>query len=263
MGYRKVDGVFWTDPKVRDLTEQERYLFLYCITCPSAHSSGIYYNPLPMIAYETCINEKALVKAFGRLKEGLMVYYGSLSGVVFVRNMLKFQTPNAKEKISIQKHIETIQDKEILAMFLNTYPEYIKGYSKAIETLSEGYHKGIHTETDTKTETKTDTKTEKSVESFELFKQAYENYPEGCKRNAETEFNWLKKQHNDWKKILPLLKDSMLAYNQFIKSQLIKKPDYTVKHMQGWLTERRWEMYQLKEEIQEPELEFVGGFNDN
>ena len=71
MGYRKVDGVFWTDPKVRDLTEQERYLFLYCITCPSAHGSGIYYNPLPMIAYETCINEKALLKAFGSI-EGIL-----------------------------------------------------------------------------------------------------------------------------------------------------------------------------------------------
>ena len=71
MAFRKVDGVFWTDPKVRALTEQERYLFLYCITCPSAHSSGIYYNPLPMISYETGISEKALVKALGRLREGL------------------------------------------------------------------------------------------------------------------------------------------------------------------------------------------------
>ncbi len=115
-------------------------------------------------------------------------------------------------------------------------------------------------------ESKVNKSKELSCDDFEdadIFKQAWKEYPSGCKRNAETEFNWLKKQHNDWKKVLPLLKDSMIAYKQFVKSQLIKKPDYTVKHMQGWLTERRWEMYQLKEEIQEPELEFVGGFNDN
>jgi hypothetical protein len=158
MGYRKVDGVFWTDPKVRPLTEQERYLFLYCITCPSAHSSGIYYNPLPMVSYETGISDKGLLKAFGSLREGFMVFRGSLSGVIFVRNMLKFQQPNKYEKESIAKHLKTIQDKELLLMFLDTYPEYMQAFGKDMGSLREAFGKDI--DTNTKTNTETDTKTE-------------------------------------------------------------------------------------------------------
>jgi hypothetical protein len=162
MAFRKVDGVFWTDPKVRELTEQERYLFLYCMTCPTAHSSGLYYNPLPMISFETGINDKALIKAFGRLREGLMIHYGMISGVVFVKNMLKFQAPNKNEKENISKHLKTIQDKDLLVMFLNTYPEFWQGFDKASLTVQEGFHKDTHTKTNTKTETKTETKTDES-----------------------------------------------------------------------------------------------------
>jgi len=169
MAFRKVDGVFWTDPKVRALTEQERYLFLYLITCPTAHSSGIYYNPLPMISYETGINEKALVKALGSLREGSMVYCGSLSGVVFVKNMLKFQKPNANEKSNIEKHLKTIQDKELLVMFLDVYPEYWEGFDKASVSLREGLDKDIHTKTKTKTDTKTEIETDKQPQK----KQGY------------------------------------------------------------------------------------------
>jgi len=162
MAFRKVDGVFWTDPKVRDLSETARYLFLYCITCPSAHSSGLYYNPFPMICYETGIKEKELSKAIGSLHEAQMVTCGSLSGVVFVRNMLKFQQPNVNEKKHIEKHLHTIQDKELLSMFLNTYPEYAEGFDKAYLTLAEGLGKVIRTKTETERDTKTETDTKEN-----------------------------------------------------------------------------------------------------
>jgi len=259
MGYRKVDGVFWTDPKVRSLTEQERYLFLYCITCPSAHSSGLYYNPMPMISYETGINDKALSKAFGSLREGLMVYSGSLSGVIFVRNMLKFQAPNKNEKESIAKHLKTIQDKELLIMFLDTYTEYWEGFDKASLRVGEGF--GKDTDTNTKTDTKTNTDIEPSakVDGFAIFEDAWDKYPKDCRRTAVTEFEWLKKQHKDWKSILPLLKPAMENYSAIIKNKQKADPTTKVKHMQGWLTERRWEMYkpQPKSESKPKELRFV------
>lgn len=262
MGYRKVDGVFWTDPKVRSLTEQERYLFLYCITCPSAHSSGLYYNPMPMISYETGINEKALSKAFGSLREGLMVYSGSLSGVIFVRNMLKFQQPNKNEKESIAKHLKTIQDKELLVMFLDTYPEYWEGFDKGSISLTEGFDKPLNTNTntDTKTDTNTKTDTEPSatVDYLADFKDAWNCYPTGCKRTAETEFAWLKEKHkSDWKKVIPLLKPAMQNYNDYIQKKRQSDPTTKVKHMQGWLTDRMWEMYKPVETEQEDELQFV------
>jgi len=205
MAYRKVDGVFWTDPKVRALTEQERYLFLYLITCPSAHSSGIYYNPLPMISYETGIPEKGLTKALETLREGSMVYYGSLSGVVFVKNMLKFQKPNANEKTSIAKHLETIQDKKLLVMFLDVYTEYWEGFDKALETLREPFGNPIHTKTKTKTKTKTEieteTNTEKEDDIPELFEDPYSFESvfkmygkKGNRKTAEPKWNKLTKE---------------------------------------------------------------------
>lgn len=200
MSYRKVDGIFWTDPKVRNLTEQERYLFLYCLTCPSSHSSGIYYNPLPLISYETGINEKALIKAFGSLQEALMVYCGTLSGVVFVKNMLKFQAPNKNEKESISKHLKTIQDKKLLSMFLDTYTEYKQGFDKASLTLLEGFGKDTDTETETNTETETEKEYKESQPTLFPDKFDFDNvfklYEEKGNREASKRY-WDKLSKSD------------------------------------------------------------------
>jgi hypothetical protein len=43
--YRTIETSMWTDAKFRGLPAPARLLFLYLITNPHAHVSGIYYLP--------------------------------------------------------------------------------------------------------------------------------------------------------------------------------------------------------------------------
>jgi len=179
MGYRKVDGKFWTDPVVKKLTCDEKLLFLYCITSPRTHYSGIYYNPLPMIQYETGIDLKGLRKAFGTLRKGLMVYFSEDTGVVFVKNLIKFQKLNANETKGVFNHLPEIQDKEILSIFLDTYPEFSGSNKEPYLTLPKPFLNPLltlpkplpNTSEDTETETETDTETDTHTERADKFRQ--------------------------------------------------------------------------------------------
>jgi len=198
MGYRKVDGKFWTDPVVKKLTCDEKLLFLYCITSPRTHYSGIYYNPLPMIQYETGIDLKGLRKAFGTLRKGLMVYFSEDTGVVFVKNLIKFQKLNANETKGVFNHLPEIQDKEILSIFLDTYPEFSGSNKEPYLTLPKPFLNPLltlpkplpNTSEDTETETETETETDNiisAVEFLELFHETCSNLPRVRRLSAKRE----------------------------------------------------------------------------
>jgi hypothetical protein len=53
MSYKQVHETFWTAPDVKKYTPNQRYLFIYFITSPHAHYSGLYYLPLVYIQNET------------------------------------------------------------------------------------------------------------------------------------------------------------------------------------------------------------------
>ena len=43
--YRVINSRFWTDPKIRQLSTSDRYLFLYLVTNPHAHLAWYLLSP--------------------------------------------------------------------------------------------------------------------------------------------------------------------------------------------------------------------------
>ncbi|MFQ6105413.1 MAG: hypothetical protein ACE5OP_14155 [Candidatus Glassbacteria bacterium] len=70
MAYKILSEDFWTDPEVQQLKPEERYLFLYLITNPNSHFSGIYYLPIPFMVSETGLSERALRGGLEALSRG-------------------------------------------------------------------------------------------------------------------------------------------------------------------------------------------------
>ena len=97
---------------------------------------------------------------------------------------------------------------------------------------------------------KKETNKEKKDELFSIFEEAWKKYPTRCKRTAKTEYEHLQKSHKDWKEIVPLLKEAVIKFAEIAVAKKEEKGT-TIKHMQGWITDRRWEMYLQEDE--EPE----------
>lgn len=172
MAYRKVDGKFWTDPKVRELAEIDKLIFMYFITNPRAHYSGIYYNPLPMMEFETGIAKERLKKSIDVLTSRQMVFYSEVSGFCFVKNLLKFQGLNGNEFKGVFPHLKEIQDKELIALFIGVYPQFQNACPDIEPKNAEGFV------LEPKPEKEKAVKELKYSEEFENFWKNYDR-PEG------------------------------------------------------------------------------------
>ena len=91
MSYRIIEESFWTDPEVRALSPGDKFLFLYLITNPHTHYSGIYYLPLPTIEFETGLSKKAVSMGLESLRHGMMIHTEEEKSLIFVKNMFKHQ----------------------------------------------------------------------------------------------------------------------------------------------------------------------------
>lgn len=135
MSYRPVDEVFWTDPKVRALSVEEKFLFLYFITNPQASFSGVYYLPFPTVLFETGMAEIPIREGINTLSVGYMVLHDEANSMFWVVNMAKFQATSKPQQEGVRKHFKTLQKSPLLRMFAEKYPDIIDPSSYPPDTL--------------------------------------------------------------------------------------------------------------------------------
>ena len=153
MSYRPVDEAFWTDPKVRGLSSNEKLLFLYFITNPHASFTGLYYLPLPTLFFETGFSEKDFRKGMDTLSNGYQVLHDEPNSLFWVVKMAKFQVQSDKQIAGVRKHVATLQKSYLIAKFAERYPTFIDPSGYPIDTLCNGYQYPTDT-TDRDRETK-------------------------------------------------------------------------------------------------------------
>lgn len=126
MSYRAVDEAFWTDPKVRSLTQQEKFLFLYFITNPHASFSGLYYLPIPTVIFETGLLETAVREGINTLSVGSMVLHDEPNSLFWVVNMARFNVLSKPQRDGIARHFGTLQKSFLLDLFEKRYPSMVR-----------------------------------------------------------------------------------------------------------------------------------------
>ena len=115
--YRKIDTKMWTDPKFRNLSPHARLVFVYLITSPHGHMSGLYYLPLELCALETGLSVEQVENAIGDLFTSGLAEYDIPTCTIFVRNMMRYQGHGIKIAKAVKNHLDTIHSKELVKKF--------------------------------------------------------------------------------------------------------------------------------------------------
>ena len=148
MAKRFVNDSFWTDPEVKPLSFRTKGLFLYFITNPHGHISGIYYLPVSTIQEETGLSAKELKQEIHTLSVDYRhtLYHPNFS-VVWVRKMLQHQVFNDKVKTNIENHLLTLHKCPLIQDFLDYYDslsiEYPYSLSQKNPTTTAGLVLGL------------------------------------------------------------------------------------------------------------------------
>jgi len=121
--YRTIDAKFWTDPKVRQLSTTNKLLFLYFITSPHAHFSGLYYMPNTTVSHETGIRLADVGKGIDTLSGVEIVMADTLSELIWVVNMYRYQSHSETLLKNIGKHLGDLHNSALIGAFLDHYSD--------------------------------------------------------------------------------------------------------------------------------------------
>lgn len=135
--YRTVDTAFWTDPKVRQLSKECRYLLLYFITNTHTHISGIYYLPRAVISHETGVNGYGIDTLCDTLSSSGFCAFDREREIVWVKNMMRYQGRGEKHIKSAARHlVEDLHKSPLTHEFVDAYPEVKREID---DRVSKGY----------------------------------------------------------------------------------------------------------------------------
>jgi len=123
MPYKLIRDSYWTDPKVNELNPYEKLIFLYLISNPHVHFSGVYYLPKKIISIETGISNRCVEKSLDVLIKKNFVNYNS--NTIWVKNMLKHQVkegiPNRLQLEGIKNHLKSLHNSILVNEFIDFY----------------------------------------------------------------------------------------------------------------------------------------------
>lgn len=160
--YRTIDVKMWTDPQFKLLDPTGKLVFVYLITNPHAHVSGIYYLPKSLASHETGVDEALLDTVYDTLSGAGFACFDTLNEVVWVKNMFRHQSRGPKAKAAAVTQLTNLHNSSLCHAFCDYYPEVADGVDlPPLDTVSIGYS----AENDIGTGTGTGTVTETSLPS--------------------------------------------------------------------------------------------------
>jgi hypothetical protein len=121
--YRTICAELWTDPGVKTLDVSTKLLFVYLITNPHTHLSGIYYLPEEMAIRETGIKRIPYRYGIDTLSRLNMAQWDADTETIFVVNMFEYQGRGTKNYISAANHLATLHKSPLIRIFLQRYPQ--------------------------------------------------------------------------------------------------------------------------------------------
>ena len=123
--YRTICTELWNDPKVRQLSADSTYLFLYLITNPHTHLCGLYYLMLSTMTRETQLSRRRFDGAWLGLRQQGMVEYDVRCQQVWVKKMFGFQGRGQKTDRGVAYHLQGLHASPLIERFLLVYPQVI------------------------------------------------------------------------------------------------------------------------------------------
>jgi hypothetical protein len=155
---RTLKTSFWTHPRIRRASSEEKLLAAYLCTCPEGHLCGVFYVALASLSDALQLSSKSISKALDALQSSGFLQFDRETSEVWVCNAYEHQ-PGAKSPkvgISVGKHLGMIHSDKLVSAFLTTYKD--RGYpidtlwDRVCDTVSIGYRYPSDTDSDTDTD---------------------------------------------------------------------------------------------------------------
>lgn len=224
--FRAIHTTIWTDPRIKALSVEGKLLFVYLITNPHAHISGIYYLPENLIVHELGLKGPSIRRLLDTLSKGYLVVSDRVSEVIWVRNMLRYQGKGEKIIGAVASQLASLHRCIIIKEFLEYYAELNIPYRYPIEGVSV---KEKEQEKYKEKEQKQDQVKSMGDSGFSLFWQAY---PKKIGKGA-AEQSWEKK-HPPIEQVLKAVAE------QRNSDQWTKDGGQYIPNPATWLNQQRW-----------------------
>lgn len=91
---RYIQTKFWDDSYIITLTPNQKFLFLYFLTCPLTNISGVYEISMERIAFDTKLPEVTIRAILRKLEQDKKITYRD--GWLVIHNFIKNQALNPK-----------------------------------------------------------------------------------------------------------------------------------------------------------------------
>ncbi|MBE5107972.1 DnaD domain protein [Bacillus thuringiensis] len=117
--YRNVQVNFWQDDFVLDLTPEERYFYIYLLTCSKTTQCGIFPFPKRLAEMETGYNRETVDKLVQRFIEYGKILYDEETRELFVLNWLRYNpVTNTNVEKCVLRELKGVKNNEFVHMFL-------------------------------------------------------------------------------------------------------------------------------------------------
>ena len=102
-----------------DLTPEERYFYIYLLTCSKTTQCGIYPLPKRLAEMETGYNRETVEKLLQRFVEYGKILYDAETKELCILNWLRYNpVTNTNMEKCVLRELKTVKSKEFVHMFL-------------------------------------------------------------------------------------------------------------------------------------------------
>ncbi|MGF9964564.1 DnaD domain-containing protein [Bacillus rhizoplanae] len=117
--YRNVQVNFWQDDFVLDLTPEERYFYIYLLTCSKTTQCGIYPLPKRLAEMETGYNRETVEKLLQRFIDYGKILYDAETKELYIQNWVRYNpVTNTNIEKCVLRELKTVKSKKFVDMFL-------------------------------------------------------------------------------------------------------------------------------------------------
>lgn len=123
--YTRVESRFWQDEKMRNISDDARYLMLYLLTSPHRNVLGFYFLPEPYACFDLGWTKERFNKGLGELLANGLIKYDETVHVVLIANFLKHNPlENYNQVKSAIQKLEEIPKTPLLKDFYEAVKKY-------------------------------------------------------------------------------------------------------------------------------------------
>lgn len=248
MAYKPIDERFWKDQKVKRLSKDGYLLFLYLLTSPHTHFSGMSEMTLDYVNIDTPMTPQESKAAFKELIALGIIEYDEANGIVWIRNMHKYQVKSDQQRKGAQNHLNALPKSEIcrkLAALLGLDYKYpVDTVLQTENTLPIPYREVENTlpiQEEAKEEVKANVKAEEKIKEKEqtpnksayslTFENFWEAYPSKVAKGAA---------EKSFKKALKSASVDEIMNGLKTYCQTKKVTNGVVCNPTTWLNQERW-----------------------